>query len=298
MRAARSHRLALALLWLVPMVWSSNYLIARAASGVVPPHVLAFGRWAIVFVVLLCYCWRSLLAHRKRVGAEWPQLLVLGLLGMWICGAWVYIGGQSTSATNIGLIYAAAPVGIALGSHRLLGEHLSRVQALAMAMALAGVLLVIARGDPQVLLTVRFSRGDLWIVAAACCWVLYSLLLQVWPTRLTTTERLCCMSAGGLLALLPFAAFEWWSTPQWPSRQGWGLIALAGVLPGLISYSAYGHLQRELGTAKAGLMMYLQPVYAAGLAWWLLGELPQWFHLVGAVLILPSIYIATRSGRS
>ena len=66
MRAARSHRLALALLWLVPLVWSSNYLIARAASGVVPPHVLAFGRWAIVFVVLLCYCWRSLLAHRKR----------------------------------------------------------------------------------------------------------------------------------------------------------------------------------------------------------------------------------------
>jgi len=50
-----------------------------------------------------------------------------------------------------------------------------------------------------------------------------------------------------------------------------------------------------LGVARAGLVMYLSPIYAALAAWALLGEAPRWYHAVGAALILPSIYLATRS---
>jgi drug/metabolite transporter (DMT)-like permease len=52
---------------------------------------------------------------------------------------------------------------------------------------------------------------------------------------------------------------------------------------------------RELGVARAGLVMYLAPVYAALSAWLLLGETPRWYHAAGAALILPSIYLATRA---
>ncbi len=38
---------------------------------------------------------------------------MLGILGMGICGAFVYVGADTTSATNIGLIYATAPIMIA-----------------------------------------------------------------------------------------------------------------------------------------------------------------------------------------
>ncbi len=287
-------RRALVLLWLVPAVWSSNYLIARAAGPYVPPHLLAFGRWAIVFVVLLALSARSLRANVRHVRSEWRHSLILGGLGMWICGAWVYIGGHTTSATNIGLIYAAAPVGIALGSQRLLGERLSNPQRLALAMALAGVLFVIARGDPAALLSVRFVAGDLWIVAATASWVAYSLLLQRWTSGLNVRDRLCCISAGGLILLAPFALYELLSRPVALEWRGLVLIFLAGLLPGLISYLAYQTIQRELGAARTALMMYVAPLYAALLAWALLGEPPRWFHAVGAILILPSIYFASR----
>lgn len=295
--ASARHRLAAVLFWLLPAVWSSNYLIARAAGPIVPPHILAFGRWGIVCGVLLAMCLRSLRARPGRMRAEAGQMLVLGALGMWICGAWVYLGGRSTTATNIGLIYAAAPIGIALGSQRLLGEHLGRAQHLAMAMALAGVLFVVARGDPAVLLAVRFTAGDLWIVAATASWIGYSLLLRRWPTRLNDVERLCGISAGGLAILLPFAAWEWWALPNGLDARALGLIVLAGLLPGLFSYLAYGFLQRELGAARAALVMYLAPIYGALLAWWLLDEPPQGYHVVGALLILPGMYVATRRPR-
>ena len=282
------------LLWLLPAVWSSNYLIARAAPALVPPHVLAFGRWAIVCGLLLAFSAATLRARPGRIRAEWRQLLVLGALGMWICGAWVYLGGRTTSATNIGLIYAAAPVGIAIGSQRLLGEQVSRTQLMAMALACAGVLFVVAKGDPAVLLGVRFTAGDLWIVGATLAWIAYSLLLRAWPSRLDATERLGATAGGGLVVLAPFAAWELWTGAVPVGAAGLGLIVLAGLLPGLVSYLAYALLQRELGAARAGIVMYLAPVYGALLAWWLLGETPQWYHLVGAALILPGIHFATR----
>jgi drug/metabolite transporter (DMT)-like permease len=69
---------------------------------------------------------------------------------------------------------------------------------------------------------------------------------------------------------------------------------LAGLLPGFFSYQAYGYMLRELGASRSSLVMYLAPVYAAFTSWALLGEAPRWYHAVGALLILPAIWLATR----
>lgn len=293
-RSQRRRRAALLLLWLVPAVWSSNYLIARSAGAHVPPHLLAFGRWGIVCALLFAFNARSIVRHRRRFVAEWRQSLVLGALGMWICGAWVYLAGHTTSATNLSLIYAAAPVGIAIGGQRLLGERLGPAQRIALAASLLGVVFVVLHGNLRALLAVRFVAGDLWVVAATLSWIGYSLLQQYWPTRLTPPERLCAMAAGGLVLLLPFAAWELATLAAPLDARAWQLIVLAALLPGLLSYLSYDFLQRELGVARAGLVLYLAPIYAAGLAWWLLGEAPHWYHGAGALLILPSIFFATR----
>jgi drug/metabolite transporter (DMT)-like permease len=295
MPPASRQRLAAALVWITPALWSSNYVIARAANGVVSAHVLALGRWTLALLLMLPWVWRDAAALRSAWCAEWPQMLVLGGLGMWVCGAFVYLGAQSTSATNIGLIYAATPVGIAVAGRWLLHEAGSRTQRLAMAMALLGVLFVIAKGDLATLAQVRFARGDLWIVAAALSWLAYSVLQQRWPSALGTRQRLACITFGGLLVLLPFTAIEVACETLPPfSGQALLLIGLAAVLPGFLSYQAYGLMLRELGATRAGVVMYLSPVYAAFTAWWFLNEAPHWFHAVGAALILPSIHLATR----
>nr|MBP8310221.1 EamA family transporter [Burkholderiaceae bacterium] len=60
-------------------------------------------------------------------------------------------------------------------------------------------------------------------------------------------------------------------------------------------YQAYSFMQRELGPARTGIVLYLGPIWSALVAWALLGEQPQGFHLAGALLILPGVYLATRS---
>ena len=112
------------LLWVVPGLWSTNYLIARASEDVIAPHALAFGRWGLAALLLLPFTARGLLRQREALRQEWKHLVVLGILGMWICGAWMYHGGQRTSATNMALIYAVTPIAIAIVGARLLHERM------------------------------------------------------------------------------------------------------------------------------------------------------------------------------
>jgi drug/metabolite transporter (DMT)-like permease len=297
MNPGTAHRIAQALLWITPALWSSNYIIARAADGLVAPHALALWRWALALVLLLPFAGGALVAQFAQWRHEWRQMLVLGALGMGVCGAFVYIGAHTTSATNIGLIYAATPVAIALASARVLHERVTARQRGGMALALAGLVFVIAKGDVANLLAVRFTVGDCWVLAAAVAWVAYTVLMQRWPSVLGPTPRLAAIIAGGVLVLLPCMLLEAWvlQPPPLGTRALW-LIVLAALLPGFFSYQAYSYMLRELGAARAGMVMYLAPLYAAGTAWLVLGEVPRWYHAAGAALILPSIWLATRGG--
>ena len=284
------------LLWVVPLLWSSNYLIARLGDGVIAPHALALGRWALAALILLPWLGRGLWARRDVVRREWQQLLVLGFLGMYICGAWVYLAGRSTTSTNIALIYAATPMAIVAASSLLLHERMSRAQWAGVALALLGLLFVVAKGDPARLMAVQLVAGDGWITAAAASWTAYSVLLKRWPSALGPGERLVAIIFGGLVVLLPTTVLEAMltTTPTF----GWGaagLVLLAAVVPGVLSYGAYSYLQRELGASRTAMMLYLAPVYGALLAWAVLGEVPGWYHVVGAAMILPSIWLATRN---
>ena len=288
-------RLAIALLFIAPALWSVNYLVARWAPGVIAPHMLALGRWSVAVLLLGAFCWREIVAKRAYIKAEAWQLIVLGALGMWVCGAFVYIGGRSTTAVNIGLIYAGSPVLIALASALWLHERFGVRQWLGVALAIGGVLHIIIKGQWQALADVRINSGDAWIAVAMVCWAAYSLLLRAWPSAFGALARLTLVACGGVVVLVPFTVAEavWW----WPSTLSWKSVALvlaSALIPGAAAYGAYSHMQRVLGAARVGMVLYLGPLYAAVAAWGVLGESILRFHFVGAVLVLAGIGLATR----
>jgi drug/metabolite transporter (DMT)-like permease len=288
-------RIAYALLLITPALWSVNYLVARWAPGVIAPHALALGRWVIAALVLAVFCRAELVAKRDRILPEAKQFLVLGALGMWVCGAFVYIGGRSTAAVNIGLLYAAAPVLIALASALWLHERFTGLQSLGVALAIAGVLHVLVRGDWPALAQLRINVGDAWIAVAVICWAAYSLLLRAWPSAFGPVARLTLTACGGIVVLIPFTLWE--ALAWWPTELSWksaALVLAAALIPGAAAYGAYSIMQRTLGAARVGVVLYLGPLYSAVIGWWVLGERIEPFHAVGALLILPGIWLSTR----
>ena len=292
---ARHQSLAVAMLWLVPLLWAANYVVARRAPGVIGPYMLAFSRWALAAFVLTCFSGNELWQRRAEIARWWWQYLILGALGMLICGAWVYQGARSTSAINMALIYSASPVLISIGAAVWLNERLGWRQALGVVIALAGVLHVVVRGQWAALGSVQFVGGDAWIVAATISWAAYALLQKKWPTTLGSAARLAAICLGGVLTLLPFTVWE----AAHSDLTHWGteaimMIVVAGLIPGLAAYWIYGWAQKILGANRVAVTLYLSPLYTAGVAWALLGEKPGWYHAVGALLILPGVFLVTR----
>jgi drug/metabolite transporter (DMT)-like permease len=287
--------LAVLLLWITPALWSVNYIVARSAPGVIEPHMLAFGRWALAGLILGVIARKELWRERRSTWQAAWHYLVLGALGMLICGAWVYKGAQTTPAMNIALIYAASPVLIALGAVLWLGEKFSWRQGLGVAIAMAGVFHVVVKGQWTSLSQVQWTVGDGWMVLAMISWAGFSLLQKKWTSPLGSTARLAAICMGGSLLLLPFAFWEWQqaATPAWSAQAGW-LVVAAALVPGIGAYWAYGFCQKVLGASRVATGLYLSPLYGGVAAWVLLGESMGWHHLMGASLILPGIYLASR----
>ena len=301
-RAARrilgldERQVAFVLLFVAPALFAANMLVARATADAIPPVALAFWRWTVALLVLAPFTAGVLWRQRQAVRREWRDIVVLGALGMGVCGAFVYIGADTTTATNIGLIYAAAPILIVVLARTVYGEALGVVQAFGVALSLVGVIAIVCRGDMRVLLSVSFAVGDIWILGATAGWAVYATLLRHRPSALAPTARFAAIIAGGIVVLAPFAVAEGvggalpaldWATAA--------AVLIVAILPSLGAYQAYARAQIVLGAGPASLVMYLIPIYNGVLAFLLLGEALEAYHLIGAALVLPGIYLATRS---
>lgn len=298
MQASSRQRWALALVVITPALWAINSLVARLATGVIDAHLLAFVRWLMAAAVFAVGARTELWAQRRQLARDWKHYLVLGSLGMWICGAWVYVGGHTTTVLNISLIYALSPVLIAAASAAWLKEPLDRWRVLGIGLALAGVLHVVLKGQWGSVASVQWVVGDAWMVGATLSWTLYSLLLKKWSSPLSASARLAAISLAGVLALLPFTLWEQsLQGASGLSLRGLELAALAAALPGYLAYLAYSVMQRELGAARVGVSIYLGPLWSAALGWLVLSEPLHAYHALGVVLVLPGIYLVTRPQR-
>ncbi|MCA3268644.1 MAG: DMT family transporter [Azospirillum sp.] len=288
-------RLALVLFFLVPATFASNMLTARAVAGDIPPVALAFWRWTLTLAILTPFVAGALWRGREELRRDWRGYLFFGFLGMGVCGAPVYLAGATTTATNMGLIYAASPVVIVLFARFGFGEAVGLHRAAGIALALAGALWIVARGDPGAFLRLDFVVGDLIIVVAMLAWSVYSVLLKHRPTGFDPTTRLAAIVAGGVLANLPFFLAEtaFVAVPSYGPRD-WAIFLFVALVPGIASYLGYSIVIGVLGAGAASLVMYLIPLYNAGLAWLLLGEGLATYHLVGAAMLLPGLYLGTK----
>ena len=283
-------QLAKLMIWAIPFFWTVNHIVARKAPGVITPHVLAICRWALVGIFLAWLARVELKAHWDILRTQVWRYILLGALGMWVCGAGVYQAGISTKMVNISLIYASSPVMIAVCSVLWLREPFSKRQALGVFIAILGVVHVVVQGEWARLAQVELVPGDLWILAASLAWAAYSLLQKHWSSTLSAGAQLACSCAGGVLVMVPFALWEFLQadTPAL-GHDAFMLIALAALFPGLGAYWLYGWVQKTIGASRVAMTLYLGPLYASVMAWVVLGEGIGLHHVMGGVLILSGV---------
>lgn len=284
------------LLTLPPLFWAGNAVAARLLVGEVPPVALSLARWVIAFLLLLPFAWRSLREHRAALARHWRILLAIGPLGVGAYNTLQYLALQTSTPLATSLIASSSPVFIlALGSV-FFGERTRPAHWLGAALSIAGVVLVMARGEPANLAQLAFVAGDLIMLVAVLTWTLYTWLLRKRRPDLPFAPLLLAQMAIGIVAIAPFAVLE---AQLSPARIAWsgGVVAAMlymAVFPSLIAYWCWDLGVRRVGAVLPVYFANLTPVFAAVLSIWLLADPPRLYHLVALALIVAGIHLAGR----
>ncbi|MDE5456184.1 EamA family transporter [Bradyrhizobium sp. CSA112] len=279
---------------LVATAQVSNMILARGVAGSVPPFSIAFFRWSIVALGLLP---AVVMALREKPGLLQGQTLGIvtaGFLGMFICGGPVYVAGVTTSAINLALIMALAPLAVLLFSFISGQESIHRSQVIGMLLSLAGAALIITKGQAAV--GAGVVTGDLLALMAMLGWAGYTLLQNRVGSGVSFLARIGLFAAAGALFSLPFAIHEMWSVPAAAFSGRAALVYLfAGLVPGLFAYSAYAYLGARFGAVSTSLSLYLGPIVSAVLSILFLGEAPTMIHLIGGALSLGGMWLSLQA---
>ena len=291
------------LMSLPPLLWAGNAVVGRLMVGSVPPLTLNFLRWTLAALILLPLGWRAL-REPRRVIERWPHLMIVGLLGVGTYNALQYLALVTSTPINVTLIAASMPVWMLAIGALFYGVHPTRRQLAGAALSLAGVALVLARGDLAALARVQFVLGDLYIVVAIIAWAFYSWMLARPPESMRSLQRpgwgwaeflllqvlfglLGAGAAAGGEAALGAAPVQW---------NGWVIAALlyVAVGPSIIAYRCWGLGVAQGGPALAAMFGNLTPLFAALMSVAVLGEVPQWYHALAFALIVAGIVVSSR----
>lgn len=288
------------LLVLTTLFWSGNFVLGRAVHGAIPALALSFWRWAIALLLVLPLAWPHLRAHRGLLLAHWRSLTLLGVLGITNFNSFVYLGLRDTTATNAVLMVSTAPVLIVLLSFLLLGQRPTPRQTLGVVVSLAGVAVIVTRGNWHVLAQLALNLGDAWVFAAVVSWALYSVCLRWRPAGLPPLAFLAATMLTGLLALIPIYLWDRLIAGHVLAINPVTLasIAYVAIFPSVLAYIFWNRAVAELGPNRCGQFLHLMPAFGALLSWLLLDERLHAYHWAGIALIALGLWLATAGRRT
>ena len=297
------HRLTLstaALLTLPPVLWAGNAVVGRLVSPLVPPLTLNFLRWALAFLILLPFAWRLLRAE-SPLWMRLPRFAVLGLLGVGCYNALQYMAVKTSTPINVTLVGASIPAFmLALGA-AFFHQRITQRQVAGAVLSIAGVLVVLSRGELAHLAQVRFVAGDVYMLLATAAWALYSWLLtrpgDPPEVRKDWAAFLMAQLVPGLVWSGLFAATETVVTSQ-SIQWGWPLLAALAFVatgPAILAYRSWGLGVQRMGPNIAAFFSNLTPLFAAIFSAAFLGEAPRPYHALAFLLIVAGIVVSSKS---
>lgn len=273
------------------LIWGANYSIAKRLLLEVDPLAVAWVRAAsgmLFFGILLLarIGWHGLLPGLRRAAP-------LGFLGIFANQILFLTGLERTSAAHSAILVALLPVFVLLLSALERFEPVSLSKVAGILVAFAGVsVIALERG---VDFNGSYTRGDLLTLAGVMAFSAYTAfgkpaLRDLGPLRLTGLAFLTG-GAGIVLVAFPAAARQDWRAVS--STAVWCLAGVV-VLSTIVAYILYYFALSRIDPSKVGAMMYLQPVVAAVIAYFIAGESFSAQFLLGGGMVLSGVVLTER----
>ena len=271
---------------LTAALWGSSAVTARGLLDTMSPVALTALRWIVVLAALAPFVWRERAAIAHALASDTRTLAVFALVGFAPQTLLVYVALEGTTAINLALFNSAIPV-LIVAIAALLHHRRPRALELAgLALSLAGVVAIVARGRWSTLASLSVNPHDLLVLVGMGVWAYYTVRLADRAPALSFPAFMFAAGTLGLAMIAPVAAWEALARGiALPSASALAGVAYLALLPTLVAMLLFAHGIARVGPVQAGLFTHLVPVFGAVLATLLLGERLQPFHAVGFALV-------------
>ena len=278
------------------LFWAGNFTIGKFAYlESIPPYTLAFLRWCLVWIILFPFTYKEVLKLKDNIKQNLSLFLILGSTSVCIFTSFTYNALNYTQIINASLFNTAIPVTIILVCFLLKIEKTNIFQISGLIISVLGILAIITRLDLDVLLSLNFNKGDLFMIVAIIAWGIYSAYLrkQTFNVSLLTLVHIIC--TFGLIFLLPLFILDvtQGKTIEIDINLFYILIYIA-IFPSIGSYYCWAGAVSIIGANRAGIFLSLIPLFSTILAIIFFNEKFLFFHFIGSVLIILGLFLSNK----
>ena len=274
------------------LCWAPMLPIAKRSLATIDNFSLGTLRYVVGLSILACLLWALEGRQAFRYGTRlWPAI-GFGIIGITGFNTFAWYGLNFTRPEHAGILMAMQTPLTALVLWLAHDQRPAKFTLGCVAIAIAGVALVVTKGDPGRALEGGSILGDVLVLLGALCWVFYTLAagrFAGWSALRMTT--LTCIPGGlGLLAVNAAAVAI--GSVQVPAVEAvlavwWQILYFAAgtVVLGVLSFNAG---VKHLGALNMMLMINLVPVgvFAIEAA---LGRRYEMVELAGAALVIGAL---------
>jgi len=275
--------------------WGGSFVATKIALRELSPVALVWTRFALGIPVLGLFVLGRRQFRWVR-GRDLGYFLLVGFLAITF-HQWLQSNALLTSqATTTGWIITTTPLFIAVLGGIFLRERLGAADVLGILIAAAGVLLVVARGDPRAIMVGRLGApGDVLILISAVNWAVVSVIsrhgLKRHPAALM---MFYAMLLGWILTTILFLAKSGFRGVGPLSTSGLEALLFLGPICSGVAYVFWYDALERLPASRVGVFLYLEPLVTVAVAAWLLREPIRVGTMIGGAIILFGIWLVNR----
>ena len=278
------------------LFWAGNFMIGKYAFlSEIPPLSLVFYRWSLVWIILLPFTYKEIIKHKDTILNNLTLLFFLGLTSVGLFNSFTYLSLIHTQVINASLFNTAIPAIIILLCFLFKIERTNKFQILGLIISVCGILAIITKLKLDILLSLNFNKGDLIMIGGVLTWGVYSTLLKKKQFTLPLLTLVHVICTFGLISVFPQFLYEFSNeqTIQFDVNLIYTLIFLA-LFPSIGSYYCWAGAVSIIGANRAGISLSLIPLFSSIMAIAIYGEVFQFFHLIGAILIILGLFLSNK----
>ncbi|HEY5690170.1 MAG TPA: DMT family transporter [Cyclobacteriaceae bacterium] len=282
---------------LATIVWSGNFIVARGLNEVYTPISISFFRWLIATIVVFPFAIPYLKRDYLLLLTQWRLMVGLSFLGVTLFNTLIYLAAHFTSALNLSLFAITAPLYVVVLNRIIFKEQLSIRQIIGFLILIAGLLVLLSKGNPLTFLQLKFNKGDLLMAAAASIFGTYSVLVKLKNPAIGNLSFVSTTFILGELMLLPIFIGEqiWLSTEISFYPKNIIQLLYIGIGPSILSFYLWNKSIVGIGSTKAATIYNMLPIFSAFFGIFILHEPVLLAQLISAIIIVIGVLLVIRS---